>query len=287
MSETTNERLSNWVRGYCWCGRWHLQPSPQRSPEGVCYEREEGGLYVRTWTATGAGAARTYAWAGPEHCEACGYDLTATPAANLATLTAEDWAGVIRNAQIGAEELTDCIPEGAEPTFVGCNLDNVVLPSGVTMAAVNPKGKRATPGVGNGVPCCHNRIIVQTDGRPWLCKWTGQQKPIQAVDHKQRILDGRSVDPQDLPADPLTPEEITALDDAIETQRLETKAARKAGWAECECLTARKAEAAGKGVHAPHKVLGKADCELCHGRGHVDPEVAALRAALAAAQGGK
>jgi len=184
-----NKRLSGWDAMHaCFCGRWSKSPKRDR----MTYERSGEGKWARVF-------------ADVEHvdaCEVCGYDLTQEPLDNLKALKAEDWTGEIRGACLYTEAGFS-IPDGADCEFVGCNLDNAVVPKTATVTGGTNK-----------------RIMLQNDRAAWVCDWkTGA--PIEPLDKKRRLLEGENVDPAKLPAKPLTDEEIKAAEQQkADTQEL-------------------------------------------------------------------
>ena len=66
--------------------------------------------------------------------------------------------------------------------FIGCNLDNAVLPTGATT-----------------VGCSTKRHRPQNDREDWLV--TDQNEPIEPLDKKTWLREGRSIDPADIPAE--------------------------------------------------------------------------------------
>jgi hypothetical protein len=244
--DAINAKLSHWdAMHQCFCGRWTAQRSPARSPEGVCYERSEGGVYVRTWRAEGYGEQRTYEWAGPSACEVCGYDLTRSPEANLAAIPPEEWAaGVIEGSGFDHEQLADFLPKGVEIRFSGCRLDNVQLGKSHSMLSTADSGR--------GQTCSHSRIVVGNDGQDWVARWKqagakGPGSPVQPVGLPGAVLDGRITDPADLPAEPMTESEMQEAQQGRERWKVRVSNARQYiaedGWTRCACVEAWRAQA--------------------------------------------
>lgn len=167
-----NERLSNWdAAHYCPCGRWEYA---HRRGQAI-WQRPGDGKF--SYLFAGEAGALT--------CDACGWDLSRSPAENIAALTPAEWAGTIRNACFGVQEPPQTLlPAGldlATVEFVDCNLDNRLLPAGVQI-----------------VGGCHRRVELQTDGADWVCDWaTGN--PLEPLDVKAYLMAGLSIDPKDLP----------------------------------------------------------------------------------------
>jgi nitrite reductase/ring-hydroxylating ferredoxin subunit len=288
-----NRRLSNWdALNYCPCHRWAFQPSPGRSPEGICWERPDPatGLYIRTWRAKDAGDRRTFEHVGPAQCVTCGWDLTLSPQANIKSMDPREWQqGTIVNTCLAHQgAVVDILPEGVTIEFDGCNLTNVVLRAEHTMLPVGNalgKGKAISP---RAVACSHNRVAVQNDGRDWVCRWTASESkpegsPVQPVDYKASLLEGRNVDPAALPAQPLTPEERAAEQQAHERWKTRAELARgyvaNDGWVPCECIAARKADVEAKLGRAlsASSAMPEKTCTICGGCGAISPETVAAR----------
>lgn len=302
MADTTtiNRRLSHWsALTQCPCGRWTFQPSPGRSPDGVCWERYDDatGLYVRTWRAIGAGATRTYEFVGPERCDRCGWDLTKSPRDNIRAMDPREWQqGIVVGSNLGHEgaEPVDILPDGVAIEFDGCNLTNVVLRGEHTMLPVGRAldGKAVSP---RAVACSHNRVVVQNDGRDWVCTWKSSEgkaegSPVQPTDYKAALLEGRNVDPAALPDRPLTSDELKAEQQAHERWAARVTMAReyvaKDGWTPCECIAARKAEVEaklGRALSASTPMPDRA-CAVCGGCGALSPETIAARGGAPAAE---
>lgn len=66
-------------------------------------------------------------------------------------------------------------------TFVRCNLDNCKIPIGNTIDE----------------RCQNRKIRVQNDNEDW--ELDGSNKPIEPLDKKRFVEDGKSVDPKDIP----------------------------------------------------------------------------------------
>lgn len=80
------------------------------------------------------------------------------------------------------EVLKDIFPDGIMGVvFQRCNLDNVLIPLGNTIEK----------------DCTHRRIKVQNDLSDWILD--DNLKPVEPMDKKQRLIDGRSIDPKDIP----------------------------------------------------------------------------------------
>ena len=85
-------------------------------------------------------------------------------------------------------------------TFLRCNLDNIFIPPGNTVGAIQ------------GVESTQKRIKVQNDGYDWLLD--EKHKPIEPYDKKALLkfpeqAAGRILDPKDLPAKHYREEEMT------------------------------------------------------------------------------
>lgn len=93
-----------------------------------------------------------------------------------------------------------------------CNLDNVILPNGVTV---------------NGG--CHRMIQVQNDLEDWIVD--EENKPIEPVEKARLIRVGLSVDPKDLPVEKLdtspyeakVTQDIAAIDAQIKALEIQKK----------------------------------------------------------------
>jgi len=298
-----NEKLSNWDALHtCFCGRWQWQPSPARSPDGICYERNDASdtqlsTKVRTWRAIDEeGNPRTWEHIGPKACEVCGYDLTRTPRQNIKAITPEEWAaGVVVNTCLAHEgAAVDILPEGVAVQFDGCNLTNVALRAEHAMLPVG----RALDGKAvslRAVACSHNRVAVQNDGRDWVCRWKASEgkaegSPVQPIDYKASLLEGRNVDPAALPDKPLTSEELKAEQQAHERWQARVTMAReyvaKDGWVPCECIATRKADVEAKlrAVVSASAVMPDKTCAICAGAGAIGPETVAAREKAAEAE---
>jgi hypothetical protein len=274
-----NEKLSFWdAWNTCFCGRWHWQPSPARSPEGICYQRDNAdapalSAVIRTWRDLGGGK---WEHVGPDACEVCGYDLTQTPEANLRAVPAEEWGkGEIVGSAFGrAGEPLEFVPDGVDIVFARCDLDNVALPARATMIGKSKHWQ--------GVVCSHNRVALQTDGRDWICRWKASgdkaaDSPVQPTDYATALIEGRNVDPTKLPAEPLSKAEADAEQQAYDRWVARVENARvyvaQDGWVACECIAARKAivdTALGKAVPAD-KIMPDRACKLCGGCGALPP----------------
>jgi len=276
---TINHRLSHWdALHFCPCHTWQFQPSPGRSPDGVCWERTDPatGLYIRTWRAKGAGKGRTFEHIGPAQCVTCGWDLTLSPQANIKSMDPREWQqGTIVNTCLSHQgDAADILPGDVEIEFGGCNLDNVVLGAGHTMLG-SRKDHR-------GTTCSHNRIICQNDGRDWLCRWKATAEkaadtPTTPLDLKASLLQGLNVDPALIPAEPPTAKQTEDEDRA--RQRWEARVANalvyvaEDGWTPCACIAERQAAVEtrlGRSVPTA-KVMPRRDCPICGGCGALPP----------------
>lgn len=85
----------------------------------------------------------------------------------------------------------DIFPAGMTGVnFVDCNLDNVNVPPGNTIEGG-----------------CNRKIKVQNDLDDW--ELDGQGNPTEPLNKKQRLRDGVSIDPQDIPNEHIREEEIS------------------------------------------------------------------------------
>ena len=80
-------------------------------------------------------------------------------------------------------------------TFLRCNLDNVFIPPGNIVGAIQ------------GVESTQKRIKVQNDNDDWILD--NKLSPVEPMNKKQRIVEGRSIDPKDIPAKHFKKEEMT------------------------------------------------------------------------------
>jgi hypothetical protein len=104
---------------------------------------------------------------------------------------------------VGEEDvLHDIFPDGMTGVhFVRCNLDNVLIPPGNTMDT-------------EGWDMCTNkRIKIQNDGFSWILD--NDNKPVEPMDKEQLLNKGMSIDPEDIPAQKLSPEEVKARQDQM------------------------------------------------------------------------
>lgn len=202
-----NEKLSHWSAWLtCYCGRWTVCTAPQRSPGGLCWERDDetrpgASTKLRTWRVIPDG----HEWVGPATCEACGYDLTRGPADNIRAITDDEWlAGTIVGSNLACEgtKPADFLPD-LPLVFERCNLDNVVLPKQAVMVPATEAGRA----------CSHNRIVVQNDREDWVCKWA-DDSPVQPADLKGALRDGRNTDPRALPTAAMTETDVRSAQDA-------------------------------------------------------------------------
>lgn len=275
---TLNAQLSHWQAWRtCYCGRWHAQRAPGHAPESrVCYERNDASrpeisAKIRTWRVVPGG----HEWQGPDKCERCNYDLTKSPEDNLRAIKPEVWAsGEIVGSDFSSETLVDFLPEGVDVTFARCNLNNVILHDRHTMLGKSVHWQ--------GVVCAHNRIALQTDGRPWVCRWKAIEgkpadSPVRPLDYASAVLEGRNVDPAALPAKALTAEELSAEQQARDRWKARVDNARvyvaADGWTPCTCISGRKvAVEAALGKAVPDRdILPDRKCKLCGGIGAIPP----------------
>lgn len=73
--------------------------------------------------------------------------------------------------------------------FKRCNLDNIYVPPGNIITDAD------------GCPSSHRRIRVQNDLEDWIVDATG--KPVEPVNLKAAIADGKNTDPKDIPTSPI------------------------------------------------------------------------------------
>lgn len=92
---------------------------------------------------------------------------------------------------IGEEEVVkDIFPDGlVNVIFEKCNLDNVLIKSGMSLGEKNSNRK----------------IKVQNDWDDWILD--DNLKPVEPMDKVRRIKAGKSIDPKDIPKDKWTKEE--------------------------------------------------------------------------------
>lgn len=80
------------------------------------------------------------------------------------------------------ETYKDIFPDGMTGVvFERCNLDNVFIPPSNII----------------GSDCRHRRIKVQNDCGDWILD--GSLNPVEPMDKKRRLAEGRSMDPKDIP----------------------------------------------------------------------------------------
>jgi len=106
---------------------------------------------------------------------------------NRNLLDAKDLNGKTIYATVFMQEIPDSriFPEGMKGvTFVNCNLDNVIVPEGNTVIDGSRK-----------------RFKVQNDLRDWLID--ENNKPIEPLNKEYWMEQGYSVDPKDIPRQPL------------------------------------------------------------------------------------
>ena len=96
-----------------------------------------------------------------------------------------DWSRVTRNACFSQEKPdTVVFAPDTVGTFINCNMDNVLRPIGCTF-----------------IDCTQRRFMKQNCGRDWLTNERGE--PIEVLNRKSEIMQGRSVDPRDIPEEPV------------------------------------------------------------------------------------
>jgi len=260
-----NERLSNWdAAHYCPCHRWEY-----------AWRR---GRFVWQRQIVAELLSESYLFARQEGvavCEVCAWDLTRSPEENIADLTAKDWQGLVKNSCFYVEgKALPLLPKDIDPAtvvFDGCNLDNRIVPEKVEI-------------VGGS----HRNIWAQNDRADWVCDWD-TDAPLEPVDVKGRLMEGRSIDPADIPRDPLTDEEWEAQEEARRIAREQHAAGKelveKTEHVECECVArSRVATVAALNEKYPYvntdakpQKWGKPDpaCKVCLGKGARHPALTA------------
>jgi len=115
---------------------------------------------------------------------------------SLAHLPAEEFRGTTIRGTCFAQETpdTEVFPADAIGMgFVGCNLDNVMVPPWCTVTA-----------------CCARRYRVQNDLEDW--EIDGAEKPVRPLNPAVFERAGVSQDPKDIPEEPLAePRTLTAV----------------------------------------------------------------------------
>lgn len=107
---------------------------------------------------------------------------------------AKDMGGLVIEGLCLSQEIpnSEVLPPDLECTFVDCNLDNVLIPPGVTMIR------------------CRNRLYqVQSDGSDWIID-PETYEPIEPLNPMDYMLYGLSMHPDDLPDETL-PEPATVV----------------------------------------------------------------------------
>jgi hypothetical protein len=79
----------------------------------------------------------------------------------------------------------EIFPKGITCSFIRCNLDNVIVPDGCKIA--------------DG---CHLAIQEQNDKQDWICD-DKTLEPVEPMDKELRLQAGYSIDPNNIPAEPI------------------------------------------------------------------------------------
>jgi hypothetical protein len=214
-------------------------------------------------------------------CSRCGYVLSAAPEANIKAIPREVWeAAPIVGAALGREGGPHDPPWGdAAPTFDSSILDNVKL--GKATMLPRAQSRRAAA-------CSRSLILPQNDRHDWHCRW-GDSKPVQPLDLREAVAQGRNVDPAKLPAR-MVDETIADLEQTVRSLARDARSRgkeleAKGTHVECPCVARRREKFLASAPTAARAHAGALDlplpnCRVCEGSGAIPAEVAKVQGVM-------